>query len=276
MSSHEAKNRLREYLFEAGLRPAEHLIIHSSFRKIKEAFPGITPEEVIETLKEISCPEGSLVFPAFTYCFKKRMGSYEVFDRLTSPSKTGILSEVFRKSAGVKRTSSPTHSFLLWGKASEEIDSGNSPESPLGAGSVMEWLAQAERSYVLMPGTDFTSLTIGHYIEIVSKLPYLSLSSWNHLNVLSCGASNNGTQQLKEIPGCSRGFIKFEKYLSEHGYIEKFSRNGLESYYLNIKTLLEHGRKYLKENPSGLLCTKGTCPACDERHNYFLEKEGRS
>ncbi|MGE5402124.1 MAG: AAC(3) family N-acetyltransferase [Ignavibacteriales bacterium] len=260
---------MKNYLLESGLKPGQQILVHTSFSRIKEAFPGITPIEVIDILKEIITPTGSIIFPAFTYCFKKATGEFGVFDRDTSPSNVGILSETFRKSSGVTRTSSPTHSFSLWGKAACLINYTNSPASPLGKGSVIEWIASVDDSYVLMIGVNFSALTLGHYIETALGLHYLNVSPWNYLNVLPIGVSAKEEQALVEVPGCSKAFTRFEDYLLKQDIIKKFIKNGLESYLIPIKHLVLCGRDFLESEPKGLLCEQGTCRSCDERHVYL-------
>lgn len=260
----------RNYLINIGIIPTANVLVHASFNKIKKAFPEITPEEVIRTLKLVVNNFGSIIFPAFTYCFKKSIGEFEVFDKQNSTSKVGLLSEEFRLTDDVIRTSSPTHSFALWGKRTQEIDGSNSPESPLGKGSVLEWMTKKLYSYVLLLGTDFSSLSYCHYLEIEAKIPWYDYSPWDHLNILSIGVSINGEQKLKEIPGCSKSLINFEKYLIQTEVLKPFFYNGLKSYYINIQTLYEEGLKYFKDNYQSLLCLKGECKACDSRRNKFL------
>ncbi len=259
-----------EYLNLINLKKKQNIIVHSSFKKISNTFKEETPRSVIDLLKNIITPEGSIVFPTFTYCFKKSVGDYERFDRNNSRSKVGLLSETFRLSDGVIRTSSPTHSFALWGKIKDYIDETNSPESPLGKGSVLEWLTNNPDSFVLMLGTDFSSLTYGHYLEIEAKVPWYDYSPWGYMNVFPIGVSVDGEQQLKEIPGCAKGFINFEKYLIENNLIKKFCFNGLNSYLISVELLYDEGIKYFSENYQKLLCPAGTCTACDSRRKKFL------
>lgn len=259
----------REYLKCLGVTNNQHLIIHASFKKIYSAFSPIKPEDVILFLKSTT-EIGSIIFPTFTYCFKKSVSNYEIFDRLNSKSKVGLLSETFRLNEGVIRTSSPTHSFGIWGKVTNYINENNSPESPLGNGSVLDWLTHTQNSFVLMLGTDFTSLSYGHYIEILSKVPWYDYSPWDYMNVLPIGVSTEGEQQLKEIPGCAKSFLIFEKYLIQSNLIKNFEFNGLNSYLISIRLLYDEGMKYFSENYRKLLCPANTCPACDSRRWKFL------
>jgi len=259
-----------EYLKNIGLVPEQNIIVHSSFKRINSAFPEINPTEVINILKEIITNSGSIIFPTFTYCFIRSTGDYEIFDRTSSKSKVGLLSETFRLSDGVIRTSSPTHSFALWGDVKKEIDVHNSPESPLGEGSVLEWLTNKTDSYVLMLGTDCSALTFGHYLEVEAKVPWYNFSPWDYMNVLPIGISINGEQRLKEIPGCAKSFCNFEKHLLENNLIKKYEYEGLNSYLISIKQLYDEGVKFFSKHYDKTLCPESTCFTCDSRRRKFL------
>lgn len=265
------KQNLTEFFEKVGLRTSQHIIVHSSFRKIKSAFSELTPNLVISVLKNVVGSTGSVVFPTFTYCYKKLIGGFEIFDLKNSRSKVGLLSEAFRLSEDVIRTSSPTHSFALWGEIKNYLDTSNSPKSPLGKESVLEWLTNKSQSYILMLGTDFSALTYGHYLEVKSQVPWYDYSPWDYLNILPIGVSIKGEQKLKEISGCSKSFINFEKYLLDHNLIVKKCYSGLESYLISIEDLYYFGVKYFKENFESLLCRKGTCHACDTRRIKFIQ-----
>lgn len=259
-----------EYLNTLGLSNKQHLIVHSSFKKIYRAFNSITPEKIIKDLKDLITKDGSIILPAFTYCFKKSTDNYEIFDSVNSKSKVGLISEIFRQSEDVIRTSSPTHSFSLWGSVTKFFDERNSPESPLGNGSVLEWLTNQPNSFVLILGTDFSSLSYGHYLEVVAKIPWYNYSPWDYMNVLPIGVSTKGEQKLKEIPGCAKGFINFEKYLIENNLLKIYEYKGLSSYFISIKLLFDEGMTYFTKNYDKLLCLENSCQACDSRRRKFL------
>jgi aminoglycoside 3-N-acetyltransferase len=260
---------IREYLFNAGLQKGDNIIVHSSLRALKRAFPGLTIDSFIKNLQETITPEGSLVFPAFTYCFKKRNGESEVFNREFSPSKTGSVSDYFRTLPGVVRTSSPTHSFAIWGSLCDFISYDNSPESPLGYGSVLDLLAKTPRSFVFMAGTDFTSFSLGHYIEVIANVPWKDFSPWSYLEVEESGISVDGVTRLKEIPGCSKQFIQFENYLINNKFIKQDVINNNKFSVTPVDFLITHGLRYFSENHEKLLCPYGSCKACDARRHYL-------
>jgi aminoglycoside 3-N-acetyltransferase len=261
---------VQKFLNDIGVKSGIHLLVHSGFRAIKTVFPEIRIDELIELLKHRIGRTGSLIMPAFSYCFKKTIGVYDMFDQDTTPSRVGAVSEVFRKSEGVIRTASPTHSFSLWGTVKNEIDSKNAPESPLGRGSVLDWLSQADKSYVLMLGVDFKALSFGHYLESASGVPWADVSPWTYMNIEKTGVSKKGEQALIELPGCSKGFVTFEKYLRERGYIKPVFSGSLRSYLIPVDVLLREGLIYYSAFPEYLLCPSGQCKACDVRWEFYL------
>lgn len=263
------KTLAEKLLMHIGVSNCEHIVVHSSYKKIRAAFYDISINKFIESLQAIITSEGSLIMPAFTYCFKRTNGSHEIFDRLSSPSKTGAVSEVFRTMPGVVRTSSPTHSFSLWGKAAEEIGYTNSPESPLGRGSVLEWLEKKENSYVLLAGTNFSSLSFGHYLEVTTPVPWADYSPWNYMEVERKGVSTEGEQDLIQIPGCAKSFVSFEHLLIYENKISGIIINGINFYLIPVKILVNYGLEYFKNNYGSLLCPLGSCKACDSRHIKF-------
>lgn len=260
------------FLFHLGLQKNHHLLVHSAYRKIRAAFPDLTIEQLIRQLQQRVGADGSLIMPAFTYCFKKSVGEYDVFDPNASPSKVGAVSEIFRNMPDVVRTSSPTHSFSLWGKAARDIDASNAPISPLGKGSVLDWLNQQPDAHILLLGVNFTAMSFCHFLEVEAPVPWADFSPWDHLQVLKIGVSIHGEQRLKEVPGCSKSFVNFERYLVENEIIKPFEYNSLSAYYFPVKTIYEAGLKYFRNHFQKLLCPAGTCPACDSRRRLYLEK----
>ena len=267
-------NNFFDFCKGLGIESNHQILIHSSFSAINKAF-SISPTETIIQLKKLISPvAGSIIFPAFTYCFKKSDGTNEIYDRLNSPSKVGLLSEEFRKSSGVVRTSSPTHSFSLWGKIIKIIPETNSPESPLGENSVCQYLVNHPSSHVLMLNTDFSSFTLGHHYEIICKVPWFNFSPWDYMNVEEYGVSTQGLQKLKEIPGCAKSFVSIEKHLLNKKLINKIFYNSFFAYYFDVKSIHEELIYFFRNNYSSLLCREGACKACDSRR-IFIQKEGK-
>ncbi|MFA4837938.1 MAG: AAC(3) family N-acetyltransferase [Candidatus Neomarinimicrobiota bacterium] len=259
-----------DYLNRLGLNGGYHLLVHSSYRRIRSAFPSLRIDGIIASLQSKITTDGSIIMPAFSYCFKRRSGGYNIFDRERTPTKTGAVSEVFRTSVQVVRTSSPTHSFSLWGKITDEIDADYSPESPLGDGSVLEWLSNRSDAFVLLLGVDFSSMSFCHYMENRAPVPWSNFSPWNYLGIEPIGVSIQGEQPLREIPGCAKSFVNFESHLRETGRITNFRTENLTSLLVPVSLLMETGLPFFRDNYSRLLCDEHTCPTCDSRRVVFL------
>lgn len=262
-----SRTAFREMLGALAIEPGQHLLIHSSFKALKKAFPNLIAADFIKILQEKVSSEGSLLMPVFTYCFRRTSGDYERFSRDHSPSKTGWLTEYFRRQPDALRTASPTHSFALWGKVGLEYDSKIIPHSPLGKDSPLDWLAQKEKSAILMLGTDFHSLSFGHYLEIIHQAPWADLNPWTYMGVEKIGADESADIPLKEIPGCSQSFINFEKYIQKHIKLAEFICNDQRFRKVTIPELLHYGEYYFRLHTNELLCPAGNCQACDTRRN---------
>lgn len=256
---------LTDYLRALGLRPGLHVLLHCSLRKIRSAFPDCNAETLIAAMQSLLTADGSLIMPAFSYCFKKTTGESTPFRPAETPSDTGYVSERFRRSPAVRRTAAPTHSFAMWGKITEEVEADNSPPCPLGEGSVLDWLHRKKDSAIALLGVDFSALTFGHYLESKAKLPGLKVFPWAHKGILPIGVTEWGEQPLQEVPGCSRSFVNLEHYLLAHRRLIPLQHAGLRSYLIPVARLYEEGLEFLREHPAGLLCAAGTCPACDAR-----------
>lgn len=262
---------MKTFFDEIGILEGQHLIVHSSFRKFKTAFPSISIKQLILNLQNNITKKGSLIFPTFSYCFKKSVGESVRFDKLTTPSEVGAVSEEFRKMKDVVRTSSPTHSFALWGDILNYFDETNSPGSPLGKGSILEWLAFHKNSFILLLGCDFSTVSFIHFLEVYYNLPYINFSPWDYLDVLPYGLSVLGKQKLNQIPGCSKSFVNFEHWLADKKYIQYHYRNELKVSLISSNNIFKLFHSFIIDNPVRLLCPIGYCTACTSRIKYLKE-----
>jgi aminoglycoside N3'-acetyltransferase len=255
----------REMLSALAISPGQHLLIHSSFKALQKAFPQLNAGDFIKILQEKVSSEGSLLMPVFTYCFRRSVGDFERFSRDHSPSKTGWLTEYFRRQPGVLRSASPTHSFALWGKITAQYDADIIPQSPLGKDSPLEWLAQKMNGAVLMLGTDFHSLSFGHYLEILHQVPWADVNPWTFMHVEKIGAAEYADIPLRELPGCSQSFLNFEKYIQNHLTLPEYIRNDQRFRKVTIPELLHYGEYFFSLHTNELLCPAGSCQPCDTR-----------
>ena len=262
---------VNSFLVSSGLRRGHHVIVHASYKRLQNIIPSLSPSRFFEALTGEVFPDGSVIFPSFTYCLKRKDGTHEVYSSDKSIPKTGYLSQKFIEHPGVIRTSSPTHSFGLSGDVTNYIRGDNSPESPLGFGSVMQWVADSDNSYALLIGTDFTSFTFIHFLEHYYKVPYLEQFCWED-DYIAAAAGIEREIHLTEVPGCSKGFIKLEKFLLGNKLIQKQLFSGVPVYYINLRFLTDAADDFFKFHYAELLCSDEKCQCCASRKKY-LQKE---
>lgn len=160
-------------LAQLGLARGDAVLVHSSF----DAFEGFRgkPNDVIQALQSTVGPGGLLLMPTmgFTGSAIDFAHSGQVFDVRRSPSRMGMISELFRRTPGVVRSVHPTHPVACWGEGAAEAAQGHHAcTTPCGRGSPFEVLAR-RRGKILLLGTGISVLTFYHYLEEVfeTQLP---------------------------------------------------------------------------------------------------------
>lgn len=150
-----------------GVHTGDTLFVHSSI----DAFGGFQgkPNEVIQMLQACVGPAGLLMMPTMTFTGSaiQLARSKAVFDVRRTPSRMGMISELFRRSAGVVRSVHPTHPVACWGADAAVVAQGHHLSStPCGRGTPFEALLQRRGKIVLL-GTDISVLTFYHHLEEV-------------------------------------------------------------------------------------------------------------
>ena len=164
---------LLAHLKEIGLRSGDRVLVHGSF----DSFGGFrgTPSDVLKALRSAVGSTGLVMMPTtpFSGLALDYALSGAVLDVRKTPSRMGILSEVFRRSPDVVRSVHPTHPVAIWGADAKEWSLGHAQaKTPCGAGSPYRKLLDAQ-GRVLFLGTGIESLTFLHALEEIyeSKLP---------------------------------------------------------------------------------------------------------
>lgn len=144
--------RLYQELAGAGVRPGGVLMVHSAFGRFYN-FEG-TAEHVLCVLEELAGAEGTLVMPSHT---DDRGKNGCLFDVRKSPVRTGIVCELFRRQAGVRRSLHPMYSVCAKGPLADALvaDHHHDPFRPYGPRSPYARLAQQDAQIVglgLPPG----------------------------------------------------------------------------------------------------------------------------
>ncbi len=104
---------------QVGLTAGDAVLLHSGMAAF-EGFDGAVGE-IIVAFQDTVGAGGVLMMPTFSMSGSalEYARSGKVFNPRTTPSQSGLITEVFRRSPGVVRSLHPTHSVAVWGKDSE-------------------------------------------------------------------------------------------------------------------------------------------------------------
>lgn len=161
-------------LARLGVRRGDTLLVHSGFRRAT-GFQG-GPHDVIACLLSAVGEEGNLLMVSLSY----ETSSYEhlrgdpLFDVRRTPSRMGIVSEIFRRRDGVRRSLHPTHPVLALGRDADWLVRDHERcSTPCGAGTPFAKLRELGGK-VLFLDVPFGNFTFIHHIEdlLEGSLPF--------------------------------------------------------------------------------------------------------
>lgn len=162
-----SKAEFRDVLVAYGMTPGATVMVHSSFKEIGRRVTGITAVATVALMQELVGSEGTILMPSFPFIGNQFqfIDSNPVFNVRRTPSKVGLLTEVFRRSKGVVRSWHPTHSVAAWGKDAERYVDGHHVADAFGAGSVFDMLSKEQGVILGLGIRPRKNFTFWHGIE---------------------------------------------------------------------------------------------------------------
>jgi aminoglycoside 3-N-acetyltransferase len=166
--------KLKNVLLELGVNQGDTLLVHSSFNNFS-GFQGI-PQNIISCFIEILGKNGNLLMVSMPYMSSSYdyLQKGEIFNVSRTPSKMGLISEIFRRKRGVLRSLHPTHPVLAFGKdAAWIVDGHEKCVYPCGKNTPFDKF-RSLKGKILCFDVPFNTFTFIHYIEdlIKSQLPF--------------------------------------------------------------------------------------------------------
>jgi aminoglycoside 3-N-acetyltransferase len=159
-----------------GVAPGDTLFVHSSFKSLGPVDGGAPA--VIGALEDSLGPDGLLLMPSFNLLPKGHEARAEAWNRASTPSSVGWLTECFRSLPGSVRSDHFSHSVAARGKDAaafvgdhRSLEGYESPwdRSPwgraFGTQSPMLKAFRRPAGKVLMLGVDYHSSTYCHVVE---------------------------------------------------------------------------------------------------------------
>jgi aminoglycoside 3-N-acetyltransferase len=231
-------------LRKLGVQQGDVLLVHSSF----DRFGGFTGKatDVIHILQEAVGFNGTILVPTmpFNGSAVEYVSQGKVFDPLRTPSCMGLITELFRRSAGVMRSIHPTHAVAAWGaKAQEMIADHYLAGTPCGRQTPYGRLIDYNGK-ILFLGKDIGVMTFYHTIEeeLESQMPS---SPFTHetFSLHSRGPDTNilvtHTRLFDPSHSRRRNLDKLVPILRERGYWKEGYVGRLGVILLDAKSVLE-------------------------------------
>jgi len=233
-----------------GIADGDTVLLHSSF----DAFEGFSgkPSDVLAVLSNILGSRGTLLVPTmpFTGTAVAYAGTDPIFDVLRTPSRMGLLTELFRRSPGVMRSLHPTHAVAASGaRAVQMIQGHESALTPCGVGSPYHKLLECN-GRILLLGTDISVLTFFHTLEelLEGELPVKPFTAASfRLRTRAADGSIVFTQTRLFEPAISRrrNIFKLVPYLRASGFWRQAKAGKVDAVLLNARDVLTAARNML-------------------------------
>lgn len=236
-------------LNELGLPEGCAVMVHSALSSFGEVAGGA--ETVIAALLETIGPEGTLLMPAMAWG-----GLFQVD---SSPSKVGLITEVFRNYPGATRSLHPTHSVTGLGPLTETLIESHI-DQPTAIGMESPWgrLAQRDDGFILFLGVDQDRNTLLHLAEEMVGSVYLNTITREYMDA-------DGRQQpkvLEQYPGPHRDFIGLDSLFAQAGIMKTSKIGNAVCRLMQAKQMLELTVAALQADPAAVLCDNPHCRDC--------------
>ena len=148
-----------------GLASGDVVLVHSSFDRF-EGFAG-NVGDVIRALKESVGDQGTLLMPTlpFTGSAVDYARAGGITDMQATPSRMGLITEIFRRMPGVVRSVHPTHPVAAFGREAKDIvRDHHTAGTPCGRPSPYLRLLD-RKGKILFLGAGIRSMVFFHAIE---------------------------------------------------------------------------------------------------------------
>lgn len=169
--------QIKEDLRKLGIKSGDKVMVHSSYKSLGLTDIADGADIFIKALKDTVGESGTLMFPTFTFDYTN--ANNPVFDIKETRSCVGYLTEVFRKSEGVRRSLHPTHSIAVWGNNRDWFIENHRADSVcVGENSPLFKLKDCGGK-ILMVGCGIARNTLIHGVECFYKPPYAFKVDYN-------------------------------------------------------------------------------------------------
>ena len=211
---------------------------------------------LIDGIKDIIGPEGTLVFPTFNWSF---CGGTP-FDYHKTPAKTGSLCKVAMERDDFRRTKHPIYSFAVWGKDTDDLCALDN-KSSFGNDSPFAYMVEhgyrnlfidkeLEHSYVFV---HFAEQSVGNLCKNYRYLKDFTGEYTDENGVTSTRTYDMNVRALDR--DVTNVIYAFEDEFIEKGIMKRFYLNDLEFKIIELKKAHPILQEDVRHNRSRRICT---------------------
>ena len=243
------EQRLRRDIEALGVRSGRVLLVHGSLSSLGVVSGGAAT--VIDALRALLGPEGTLVMPSHTWDRPGR-GDF-AFDIGKTPSCVGAISEKFRTMPGAIRSLHPTHSVVALGPKARDLIAGHeAAKTPCGEGTPYAKMIK-ERAQILFLGTTLDQNTIFHTLEAYAGSPYLLRDKDEDFSITDSSGSTQTIRFRRHERGPDRCFATLTPLLAAAGILRKGRVGASESLLVECAQMTELVLQRMREDPALLV-----------------------
>ena len=162
---------LKNYWNSSSINSGDTILLHSNaLRLLKECFKRdskFNVKLILSSLLKKIGSKGTLIVPTFTFQFIKK----KFFDIKVTPSETGLISELVRKSKNSVRTGHPIYSFSVLGK-NKKLFRNIDNEDAFSNESPFQIMHDLNCKIVILDLPDSQCMTFYHHIEQMNNVKY--------------------------------------------------------------------------------------------------------
>ncbi len=244
LSREEFISELRELGFTRGAT----IYLHSSMDEFSRRVPGISPFQLVGLLKEMIGEEGTLLMPTFTFSGLQYYYVQEqrVFDVRRTPSRVGLLTELFRRSKGVTRSLHPTHSVAAWGKHSKELVAEHHLGTAFGGKSPICRMQQYNGLTAGIGVHAVDCFTLFHVAEELNPISRTMQYSTNKFEMTIINGEEKIPYHITPLrPDRKRRYDCADRILQREKIVYSCALGGLKFSVTNVKEFLQRSRELI-------------------------------
>lgn len=159
-------NDIESFLKKSNIKQGDTLFVHSSWQELEQA--NFTAAQLIKFLLDYLGHEGTLCMPAFP----ANQSKIREFNVKRTPSAAGLLTEIFRRYPGVKRSINLNHSVIALGKYAQFlVNEHHLSQTACDEKSPYFKLTKIKNSWIM-------GLGVGHRLKVATALHCVESQLW--------------------------------------------------------------------------------------------------